>query len=185
MTTTALPTPTGGDATSDVALEVTATPAPPIIVDEPGVLDDDTFVDSGDSQWVTTEDDRESTFALDVDTGSFNVAQAFLANGYRPEPDWIRVEEWVNNFTYGDAPATDADLAIRVESAATDEAGTAIVRVGITSRQLDTAARPPANLTFVVDTSGSIGHPRATRARAVVAGLARSQPAPRRHGSPS
>ena len=156
MTTTALPTPTGGGTTSDVALEVAVAPAPPVIVDEPGVLDDNTFVDSGDSQWVTTEDDRESTFALDVDTGSFNVAQAFLANGYRPEPDSIRVEEWVNNFTYGDAPATDADLAIRVESAATEEAGTAIVRVGITSRRLDPAARPPANITFVVDTSGSM-----------------------------
>ena len=52
------------------------------------------------------EDDRESTFALDVDTGSFDVAQTFLANGFRPEPDSIRVEEWVNAFSYGDAPAT-------------------------------------------------------------------------------
>ena len=120
MTTTALPASTGGptNATPGIVAEY-APPVPPIVIDEPGVLDDNTFVDSGDSLWVTTDDDRESTFALDVDTGSFDVAQTFLANGYRPEPDSIRVEEWINAFTYGDAPATDADLAVTVESAAT------------------------------------------------------------------
>ena len=80
MSTTAMPAP-GGDASSEVAMEI-AEPLPPIAIDEPGVLDDNTFVDSGDSLWVATGDDRESTFALDVDTGSFDVAQVFLANGY-------------------------------------------------------------------------------------------------------
>ena len=145
MTTTTAPAsgipvdPTGGVVAEAAAV---GEPVPPIVIDEPGVLDDNTFVDSGDSQWVTTDDDRESTFALDVDTGSFNVAQTFLANGYRPEPDSIRVEEWVNAFTYGDAPATDADLALTLESASTAEAGTAVVRVGVTSRQLGAEDRP-------------------------------------------
>src|SRR5690606_38578107 len=46
-------------------------PAPPIVIapDEPGFTEDNTFVDAGESRWVTTTDDRESTFALDVDTG--------------------------------------------------------------------------------------------------------------------
>ena len=130
-------------------------PPPPVIIDEPGVLDDNTFVDAGDSLWVATDDDRESTFALDVDTGSFDVAQTFLANGYRPEPDSIRPEEWINAFSYGDEPATGADLAVNVESSPTGD-GTAIVRVGVTSRQLADDARPPANITFVIDTSGSM-----------------------------
>ena len=154
MSTTAMPAP-GGDASSEVAMEI-AEPLPPIAIDEPGVLDDNTFVDSGDSLWVATGDDRESTFALDVDTGSFDVAQVFLANGFRPEPDSIRVEEWVNAFSYGDAPATDADLAVTAESSSTGDDGTAIVRVGVTSRQLPDDARPPANITFVIDTSGSM-----------------------------
>ena len=128
---------------------------PVVIIDEPGVLDDNTFVDSGDSLWVNTADDGESTFALDVDTGSFNVAETFLAEGYRPEPDSIRAEEWVNAFTYGDAPATDADLAVTAESSSTGD-DSAIVRVGVTSRQVADDARPPANITFVIDTSGSM-----------------------------
>ena len=67
-----------------------AEPLPPIVIDEPGVLDDNTFVDSGDSLWVATGDDRESTFALDVDTGSFNVAADLprqrLPSGTRLDP---------------------------------------------------------------------------------------------------
>ena len=114
MQTTAMPSGIPVQPTSDAATEV-AEPVPPIVIDEPGVLDDNTFVDAGDSLWVSTDDDRESTFALDVDTGSFNVAETFLANGYRPEPDSIRAEEWVNAFTYGDAPATDTDLAVTVD----------------------------------------------------------------------
>jgi Ca-activated chloride channel homolog len=156
-TTTASPSGRPAQPTSDVAAEA-AQPLPPMFVDEPGVLDDNTFVDAGDSVWVATEDDRESTFALDVDSGSFNVAQTFLANGYRPEPGSIRVEEWVNAFSYGDRPATDADLAVAVDAAFDPEAEarTAIVRVGVTSREISAEHRPPANLTFVVDTSGSM-----------------------------
>jgi Ca-activated chloride channel family protein len=156
-TTTAMPSgaPAPANAVADMAMEM----PPPIVIDEPGVLDDNTFVDAGDSLWVATEDDRESTFALDVDTGSFDVAETFLANGYRPEPDSIRAEEWVNAFDYGDAAPTDSDLAIASESAAFDagsDARTAIVRIGVSSRQLSDEQRPPANITFVIDTSGSM-----------------------------
>ena len=181
MATTAMPTviPVSRPPTVDVWPRPSSRP-PPVIIDEPGVLDDNTFVDAGDSLWVATDDDRESTFALDVDTGSFNVAQTFLANGYRPEPDSIRPEEWINAFTYGDEPAPDTDLAVNVESSTTGD-DTAIVRVGVTSRQLADDARPPANITFVIDTSGFDGHPRAARARAVVARPSRAHPAARRH----
>lgn len=137
-----------------------ANPGPyvPVLPDEPGLLEDNTFVDAGDSGWVATGDDRESTFALDVDTGSLSVAEAFLAQGYRPEPDSIRAEEWINSFHYGDAPATDGALDVSIESAA--GAGTAddpaLVRVGVTTSKLDAQDRPAANITFVIDTSGSM-----------------------------
>jgi Ca-activated chloride channel homolog len=154
MATTAAPSP--GTPTGGVAQEV-AEMMPPIVIDEPGVLEDNTFVDAGDSLWVATDEDRESTFALDVDTGSYNVATTFLANGYRPEPDSIRAEEWINAFTYGDEPATGVDLAITTDSALDDaDDRRALVRIGVSSRQVDADERPPANITFVIDTSGSM-----------------------------
>jgi Ca-activated chloride channel family protein len=130
-------------------------PVPPV---EPGVLDDNVFVDSGDSVWTTTSSDRESTFALDVDTGSFSVARTFLEEGYQPEPDSIRVEEWVNSFEYGDQPPGEGALGLTVESGAAPRGqdGTTLVRVGVSTVELTEAERAPANITFVIDTSGSM-----------------------------
>lgn len=151
-------------ATEDVAtqdaLPAIAEPVPPTPPVEPGILDDNTFVDAGDSLWVETSSDRESTFALDVDTGSWNVAQSLLADGYRPVPDSIRAEEWVNAFDYGDPAATGDALAVSVEAGTPmtvqAEAGTGVVRVGVQSQVLADADRPAAHVTFVVDTSGSM-----------------------------
>ena len=142
------------EAAADAGLVVEPPePQPPI---EPGVLDDNTFVDEGDSTWVETESDRESTFALDVDTGSFSVAQQFLSEGYLPEPDSIRPEEWINSFDYGDEPAASGALSITVDSTTGGPDGTALVRLGITTADLEPVERPSANITFVIDTSGSM-----------------------------
>lgn len=89
---TAIPVaPTTGVVQSAEVGDGAAEPLPQL-PEEPGPLDDNVFVDEGDSHWVETESDRESTFALDVDTGSFNVAQQFLSEGYLPDPASIRSE---------------------------------------------------------------------------------------------
>ncbi|MGI9643735.1 MAG: YfbK domain-containing protein [Ilumatobacteraceae bacterium] len=131
-------------------------PAPEPI--PPEVTEDNTFVDAGQSVWTATADDAESTFALDVDTGSFSIARRFVAEGFVPEPDSIRPEEWINSFDYGDPAAIETDLAATVELGQAPYAGEAVelVRVGVTTRTIAAEDRPPASLTFVVDTSGSM-----------------------------
>ena len=131
-------------------------PMPP---EWPGPLDDNVFVDSGDSVWTAVADDGESTFALDVDTGSFTVGRTLLDQGYLPEPDSIRVEEWVNALDRTDPPpAGGADVGVNVETHESPRGGdgTQLVRIGLSTRPLADEERPPANLTFVVDTSGSM-----------------------------
>jgi Ca-activated chloride channel family protein len=124
---------------------------------EPGPLEDDTFVDAGVSGFVDPAVDPESTFALDVDNGSFRVAQALVADGYRPPPESVRSEEWVNALPYDDPAPTQTDLALRTETglSATEE-GTQEVRVAVTARELAAEERPSVNLTLVVDRSGSM-----------------------------
>ncbi|MET0458867.1 MAG: von Willebrand factor type A domain-containing protein [Ilumatobacteraceae bacterium] len=158
METSAMPRPsagTGGDmATSTGAPMATTVPQPPV----PGPFEDNVFVDGGDSTFVATADDAESTFGLDVDTGSWTVGQALMSEGALPDPASIRVEEWINAFDYGDpAPAADG-LAVVVETGDAPRAddGTRLVRIGISTADLADADRPPANLTFVIDTSGSM-----------------------------
>ncbi len=131
---------------------------PPLPPQPPTVTEDNTFVDAGQSVWTATTDDAESTFALDVDTGSYSVARRFVAEGFRPDPDSIRPEEWINSFDYGDASADSTDLAAVVEIGPAPYAGDGVelIRVGVTTREIAAADRPPAALTFVVDTSGSM-----------------------------
>ncbi len=123
---------------------------------------DNTFEDEGVSGYVDAAKDSESTFALDVDNGSYRVAQAMVAQGQRPPAGSVRAEEWVNAFDYGDPAPTGADLAVRAESGvrAYDEPGSPlveqVVRVSVTARELPAEERPSVNLTLVVDRSGSM-----------------------------
>ncbi len=124
----------------------------------PGPGEDNVFVDSGDSVFVGTATDAESTFALDVDTGSYRAGQAQLDAGLHPDPASIRVEEWINAFRYGDPAPTTSDVGVTVQSGSAPHAtdGTRLVRIGLSTRRLADEQRPPANVTFVIDTSGSM-----------------------------
>ncbi|MET7330625.1 von Willebrand factor type A domain-containing protein [Nonomuraea sp. NPDC005650] len=97
-----------------------------------------------------------STFALDVDTASYGYARRTLQEGRWPEPGEIRPEEWVNAFRQDYAPPPDDGFAVHVDGARLPERDQAILRVGLQTRGSDAAARRPANLTFVVDVSGSM-----------------------------
>ncbi|NUP75987.1 MAG: DUF3520 domain-containing protein [Nonomuraea sp.] len=100
-----------------------------------------------------------STFALDVDTASYGYARRTLQEGRWPAPGEIRPEEWVNAFRQDYAQPTDDGFAVHVDGAKLPGRDEAVLRVGLQTRASDSAARRPANLTFVVDVSGSMAEP--------------------------
>lgn len=116
----------------------------------------------GVNPFVDTEDDRLSTFGLDVDTGSYGVASGYLREGHLPPAEAIRVEEFINAFRYGDPPAASSGpepLTLHVEGAPSPFAGGEryrLLRFHLQARTVDPADRLPAILTFVVDVSGSM-----------------------------
>src|SRR5512139_2450027 len=59
------------------------------------------FEDYGVNPSVDTEDDNLSTFALDVDTGSYTIMRNYLKDGNLPPSDSVRVEEYLNYFDQG------------------------------------------------------------------------------------
>jgi len=115
------------------------------------------FQHTGVNPFVATEDDALSTFALDVDNASYTLTRSYLERGSLPPPDAIRVEEFVNFFASGLPDQTDEDFRIHaVGSPSRFGEGYHLLRIGLQGRSVDTENRKAANLTFVIDISGSM-----------------------------
>ncbi len=132
----------------------TPAPAQPASSPYPGV----TFQDPGVNPFVDPDQDRVSTFALDIDTASYTIAQRYLDDGHRPDPSSVRVEEWVNAFDQGYRAPDEDTFAISVDGGPTPftEPDEVLLRIGLQAREVRDRARQDASLTFVVDTSGSM-----------------------------
>ncbi|MFF6814096.1 von Willebrand factor type A domain-containing protein [Streptomyces sp. NPDC012403] len=116
--------------------------------------------DEQDSREVAPDPDHLSTFALDVDTASYDYARRTLAEGRLPDPSAVRPEEFVNSFRQDyERPGGDG-FTVTVDGARTGEEDWSLVRVGLATRAAEPdGERPPAALTFVVDISGSMAEP--------------------------
>jgi Ca-activated chloride channel family protein len=104
--------------------------------------------------------DPVSTFSVDVDTGAYANSRRFLSQGQLPPAQAVRSEELINYFRYDyPLPATrDAPFSVTTDVAATPwNPATRLLRIGLRGYDLPRAARPPANLVFLVDVSGSMG----------------------------
>jgi Ca-activated chloride channel family protein len=107
--------------------------------------------------WVDTAKDQLSTFAIDVDTASYTMARRKLNDGTLPTPDAVRVEEFVNYFSYNYTAPTKGAFAVSMEAAPSPfTTGRVLLRVGVQGQKLEDGERKPAHLTFLVDTSGSM-----------------------------
>jgi Ca-activated chloride channel family protein len=103
-----------------------------------------------------------STFSLDVDTASYAFTRASLNRNVLPQPDAVRPEEMINYFPYDYAPARDAARPFSTNVAVFPSPwspGRLLVRIGVKGYELPRAARPHANLVFLIDTSGSMNEP--------------------------
>ncbi len=118
------------------------------------------FQNYGVNPFIDTEDDHLSTFALDVDTGSYTIARRYVTDGNLPPKDAIRVEEFVNYFDQGYSyPPEDRAFAIYVDGAPTPFTETEryqMLRIGIQGYAVPPEARKDVALTFVIDVSGSM-----------------------------
>ncbi|MFN8548807.1 MAG: von Willebrand factor type A domain-containing protein [Candidatus Eisenbacteria bacterium] len=115
------------------------------------------FQHAGVNPLIPTEEDRFSTFAVDVDNAAYTMARLYLQQGSLPPEEAVRVEECVNFFKQDYPTVRDDDFRIFMDAAPAPFAdGYQLLRVGIAARAIDPAERKPADLVFVVDVSGSM-----------------------------
>ncbi|XXQ68308.1 vWA domain-containing protein [Neisseriaceae bacterium B1] len=100
-----------------------------------------------------------STFSIDVDTGSYSNVRRFLTQEKRlPPTDAVRTEELINYFDYQYAqPQGPTPFAVHTEVAQSPwQPEAQLVRIGIKAKDIAAQQLPPANLVFLIDTSGSM-----------------------------
>ena len=118
------------------------------------------FEEVAENPFTLTIDDNLSTFAIDVDTGSYTVMRSYLSDyGSMPPAESVRVEEYINYFDQQYDPPVDGAFAIHLEGAPApygENENYHLVRVGIQGYDVPAEERPNALLIFVIDTSGSM-----------------------------
>ena len=120
------------------------------------------YLDFDDNPVKQAKLDPVSTFSVDVDTVSYANVRRVLLAGAQPPMDAVRAEEMINYFDYDYAQPENTEQPFSV----TTEVGPSpwnensyLVHVGIQGYDIDPSERPPANLVFLLDVSGSMNDP--------------------------
>lgn len=102
-----------------------------------------------------------STFGMDVDTASYTLARQYLTEQEQlPPPEAIRVEEFIQYFNY-DFPQPPLEekcpIATHLEIHPHPwQEGVLMAQVSLQAREIPKEKRPPLNLVFLLDVSGSM-----------------------------
>lgn len=150
----------GSSVLPNVVAQPTAEPRSivPERVEEPNNM---TFDGTDVNPFVDARQDNQSTFAIDVDTGSYTLMRNYLSDyGQLPPADSVRVEEYINFFDYNyPRPSKEEAFAIHIDGARTpygEDENYHLVRVGLQGYEVPADERPDALLIFVIDVSGSM-----------------------------
>jgi Ca-activated chloride channel homolog len=114
-----------------------------------------------DNPFLRATQNPLSTFSIDVDTAAYANLRRFLSSGALPPKDSVRIEEMVNYFPYTYAGPKNGDpFSAQVEVASAPwKPEHRLVKVGLKGRDIAQDKRPPSNLVFLIDVSGSMQPP--------------------------
>ncbi|RVU45752.1 VWA domain-containing protein [Lujinxingia sediminis] len=129
--------------------------------EEPPLDNDHPIFEEND--FVNTAEESTSTFSVDVNTASYTYTRGQLHYGQLPQPEHVRIEEFINFFRFDyPEPIDDQRFSINMEIApsyfAPEDVETPrhLLRIGLRAADVSLEEMKPSNLVFLIDVSGSM-----------------------------
>jgi Ca-activated chloride channel homolog len=119
----------------------------------------ETFANAAENPLRIVAEEPVSTFSIDVDTASYALIRQSLNAGQLPPAEAVRIEEMINYFPY-DYPGPEAGEAPFRPTVTVMQTpwnpDTQLLHIGLQGMLPALEDRPPLNLVFLIDTSGSM-----------------------------
>ena len=114
-----------------------------------------------ENEFLDVLSNPQSTFSIDVDGASYSNARRFISNGEMPPIDAVRVEEFINYFTYDyENQSSEHPFSIHTEvSNCPWNPASKLLHIGLQGIRIATENLPNSNLVFLLDVSGSMNSP--------------------------
>lgn len=112
---------------------------------------------AGVNLFIDTKQQNSSSYSLNVKSDSYYYMKKLVNLGTLPSKKDVKIEEYINHFDYNyKEPNTGDSMSLNTEISDSPFGGSGkrILRVGVKTKSL--AASKPSNITFLVDTSGSM-----------------------------
>lgn len=116
------------------------------------------YKDYGEHPFLNVAEQPLSTFSVDADGASYSNMRRFLNLGQRPPVESVRIEEYINNFTFDyEEPTSGENVSLNAElSTCPWNAAHHLMRIGMKGRTVQAEELPNSNYVFLIDVSGSM-----------------------------
>lgn len=124
------------------------------LTEEPG----DKFDEIKENGFVKVNDQPTSTFSIDADGAAYAYMRRCVKNGFIPDKNSVRIEEYLNYFTFDYAdPTGEETVAINAELGECPwNSEHKLLRLGLKGKSMQDSEIPDANYILLIDTSGSM-----------------------------
>ena len=119
------------------------------------------YKDYEENPFLKVTDLPISTFSVDADGGSYANMRRFLYLGQTPPKASVRIEEYINYFTFDyNEPTSGENVSLESEiSKCPWNSGHYLIRLGMKGITIPLSELPNSNYVFLIDVSGSMNSP--------------------------
>lgn len=119
------------------------------------------YKDYEENPFIKVSEEPVSTFSVDADGGAYANMRRFMNLGQLPPKAAVRIEEFINYFTFNYAePTANENVGLNSELAVCPwNTEHHLIRVGMKGKTIPENELPNSNYVFLIDVSGSMSSP--------------------------